>query len=90
MGSAVSKDIPPYVTVNGNPARPCGINAEGLRRRSFDEEAIRQIKLGYRLLYKQQLKLDDALLQLEALAAESPVLRAYVEFLQISERSIVR
>ena len=90
MGSAVSKDIPPYVMVNGNPARPCGINAEGLRRRSFNEEAIRQIKNGYRLLYKQQLKLDDALVQLEALAAESPELQAYVEFLQVSERSIVR
>ncbi|MCP3867486.1 MAG: acyl-ACP--UDP-N-acetylglucosamine O-acyltransferase [Gammaproteobacteria bacterium] len=90
MGSAVSKDIPPYVMVSGNPSKPFGVNSEGLRRRGFDEQAIRQIKQGYKLLYKQQLKLEDAITQLDTLSAETPELKAYVDFLRKSERSIVR
>ena len=51
MGSVVSKDVPPYVMVAGHPARPHGINSEGLRRRQFTSEQLTAIKRAYKTLY---------------------------------------
>ena len=42
MGTIVLQDVPPYVTASGNPARPYGINSEGLRRRGFGPERDRR------------------------------------------------
>lgn len=90
MGSQLQKDIPPYTMVSGQPARPHGINSEGLRRRGFSSAAITAIKKGYKVLYKQGLTLEQATEQLRDLAADSPDLALYIEFLQRSARSIVR
>lgn len=90
MGAHVAKDIPPYVMVSGQPAKPHGINKEGLKRRGFDEQAIRALMRGYRLLYREGLTLEQAGKALAELAQESPEVSAYVEFLARSERSIVR
>jgi UDP-N-acetylglucosamine acyltransferase len=90
MGSVISKDIPPYVTVGGHPAKPHGINAEGLRRREFDDETIQQIKRAYKLLYKQKLRLEEALQALKELATECPQVGLIAGFLEASERGIVR
>ncbi len=90
MGTGLTKDVPPYVTVSGNPAKPHGINSEGLRRRGFSAEAIQQIKRAYKLLYKSQLKLDEAVQALNEMAAEVPELRVLAEFAARSPRGIVR
>ena len=90
MGTAVAKDIPPYVLASGQPAKPHGINSEGLRRRGFDDATIQRIKQGYRVLYKQQLQLGEATAQLAQLSSEVAELVPLVEFLRQSERSIVR
>ncbi|MES9959240.1 MAG: acyl-ACP--UDP-N-acetylglucosamine O-acyltransferase [Sedimenticola sp.] len=90
MGSAVNKDIPPYVTVSGHPAKPYGINSEGLKRRDFSADAISAIKKGYKLIYMRGLKLEEARAALEELAEEFPEVGLYTEFLQNSDRGIVR
>jgi len=90
MGTGVSKDIPPYLMVSGHPAKPYGINSEGLRRRGFSAVSIQQIKRGYKTLYLQQNKLEQALEKLRELSLSAPELRRYVDFLEKSERSIVR
>jgi UDP-N-acetylglucosamine acyltransferase len=90
MGSVVSMDIPPYITISGHPAKAHGINSEGLRRRSFSSEAISQIKRGYRIIYKQGLKRDEVLAALAELAETCPEIVPYIDFLQQSERGIVR
>jgi UDP-N-acetylglucosamine acyltransferase len=90
MGSAVSKDVPPYVMVDGRPAKPRGINSEGLRRRNFSAEQIAVIKRGYRTLYTSGLPLADARQQIAEAAAEHEELGLVAEFLAASERSIVR
>ena len=90
MGSVVSKDVPPYVTVSGHPARPHGINTEGLKRRSFDEQGILAIKRAYKCLYKSGLPLDEAIVEIQALAEKSAVLYALADFLRSRARSIVR
>ncbi len=90
MGTGVNKDIPPYLMVSGHPAKPYGINSEGLRRRGFSAASIQQIKRGYKTLYLQQNKLEQALEKLRELALSNPELGLYVDFLEQSERSIVR
>jgi UDP-N-acetylglucosamine acyltransferase len=90
MGSVVGKDVPPYVTVDGHPVIPRGINAEGLRRRGYTPEAITAIRRGYRLLYNSNLKLADALEQIRTLALAHPEIACLAEFVADSSRSIVR
>jgi UDP-N-acetylglucosamine acyltransferase len=90
MGSMVGKDVPPYVTVGGHPAEPHGINAEGLRRRGFSSESIRQIKRAYKLLYKSRLRLEEAMEELRKLAKEAPEVALFPEFIEGSSRGIIR
>jgi UDP-N-acetylglucosamine acyltransferase len=88
--AAVTRDVPPYVMAVGQPAAAHSVNAEGLKRRGFTPEQIRNIRNAFRLLYRSGLKLADATSQLAALAAEQPELKLIVEFLPLSTRSIVR
>lgn len=90
MGSVINKDIPPYITVSGHPARPYGINSEGLRRRQFSAETIQMIKRGYKLIYKQQHTIEQALQGLNELLPACPEIALYIDFLDSSERGIVR
>ena len=89
-GSIVTRDVPPYIMVAGNHAVPHAINSEGLKRRGFTEEQIRGIREAYRLVYRCDLKLSEALARLEPPAAERPELRLFVDFIRSSTRSIVR
>jgi UDP-N-acetylglucosamine acyltransferase len=88
--AAVTRDVPPYVMAVGQPAAAHSVNSEGLKRRGFTPEQIRNIRNAFRLLYRSGLKLADATAQLGALAQEQPELRLIVEFLPLSTRSIVR
>lgn len=88
--TAVTRDIPPYVMAVGQPAEPHSVNAEGLKRRGFTPEHIRNIKNAYRILYRSDLSLNVALERLQALAAEQAELRSFVEFIGASTRSLVR
>lgn len=88
--SAITRDVPPYVMVSGVPPEPRGINLEGLRRRGYGPEKIRALKEAYRLLYRAGLRLAEARDQIAALAGEHPELGLIVEFIDRSERSILR
>jgi len=76
--------------VVGHPAEPHSINSEGLKRRGFSEQQIRNLKNAYRILYRSGLKLSEAVEQLRALAAEQPEVRDFVDFIPTSTRSLVR
>lgn len=90
MGSAISKDVPPFVMVGGHPAQPHGINSEGLKRRDFSKQQIATIKRAYRTLYSSGLKLAEAREQIEQAASDDAEMALFAEFLGASERSIVR
>jgi UDP-N-acetylglucosamine acyltransferase len=89
-GAMVSRDVPPYVLITGNPARHHGVNSEGLRRRGFTPEQVSHIRHAYRILYRMELKLEEAQERLGALAREQPELELLVEFIGRSERSLTR
>jgi UDP-N-acetylglucosamine acyltransferase len=88
--AAVTRDVPPYVMAVGQPAAPHSVNSEGLKRRGFDADQIRNIRRAYRLLYRSGLKLETALEQLDAIAKDQAEIRPFVEFIRRSTRSIVR
>jgi len=88
--AAVTRDVPPYVMAVGQPAAAHSVNAEGLRRRGFTPDQIRNIRSAFRLLYRSGLKLAEAQARLGTLAQEQPELGLIVEFLPQSTRSIVR
>jgi UDP-N-acetylglucosamine acyltransferase len=89
-GAIVTRDVPPYVMIAGNPAEPHSVNAEGLKRRGFSPQQIRNIRNAYRILYRSELTLATAVEQLTALAREQPELATFVEFIGRSTRSLVR
>ena len=89
-GAMVRQDVPPFIMVAGYPAEPQAVNAEGLKRRGFTAEQIRHIRDAYRILYRSELKLTDALEQLRALVPAQPEIRDFVAFIEGSTRSLVR
>ena len=89
-GAIVTRDVPPYVMVAGNPSSPHMVNSEGLKRRGFTEEQVRSVREAYRLVYRSDLKLSEALERLEPAAREQPALRLFVDFIRSSTRSIIR
>ena len=90
IASVVTQDVPPFVTIAGNPTGPYGINAEGLKRRGFSAEAIAALKRAYKTLYKSGLSLAEAKAEIERQAAEAGEVRALAEFLETSTRGILR
>jgi UDP-N-acetylglucosamine acyltransferase len=92
--SHVSQDVPPYMTVSGNPLGAHGFNAEGLRRRGFSAERIALVKNMHRLLYRKGLTLDQAKAEIAALkgsvADGDADVQLLLDFLAASSRGIVR
>jgi UDP-N-acetylglucosamine acyltransferase len=89
-GAIVQRDVAPYVMVSGNPASPHAVNSEGLKRRGFSAEQIRHIRDAYRIVYRSDLRLAEALEQLAPLAAAHAEIRTFVDFIHGSNRSLVR
>ena len=90
MGSLVNADVPPFVMVADRYAEPRGINAEGLKRRGFDAERIAAIKRAYRTLYMSGRPLAEARGQLADAAQDSQDVRLMLEFVERSERGLLR
>ncbi len=90
MYAGVNRDVPAYLVVSGQPAVPKGINSEGLKRRDFDTEQIRNIKNAYRIVYRQGNKLAAAIDEIAELAKERPELDVFLESLRSSERGVIR
>ncbi len=90
MYAAINRDVPPFIYVAGQFAVPRGVNAEGLKRRGFDAARIAAIKRAYRTLYMSHKTLDEARVALAEQAVASEDVRTFHEFIQHSERSLVR
>jgi UDP-N-acetylglucosamine acyltransferase len=91
MGAFVNGDVPPYLMVaQEDYGRPRGINSEGLKRRGFDAERIAAIKRAYRALYMSGKPLAEVREQLAQGADQSQDVRLMLEFIERSERGLLR
>lgn len=86
----INMDVPAFVTVKGIPPMAKGINITGLERRNFSKEAIKAIRKGYKILYRQGLKIDEALMELDKLAVDNPDIHLLIHSVKASQRGIIR
>jgi UDP-N-acetylglucosamine acyltransferase len=87
-GAGITRDVPPFLVVQGNPAAPRGINIEGIRRRDFSADDIADIKHAYRSLFLSGLRQDEIRAELAEAAGRSPHVRRMLEFVENSKRLI--
>ena len=90
ISSIIVKDVPPFLMMSGNTAKPTGLNKEGLKRHGFNEKTIKNLKRAYRTVYRDGLLLQDALAQLEELADKCNEVAEFCKFIQGSDRGIAR
>ena len=90
MYCGVNRDVSAYTLVSGQPAVARGINSEGLKRRGYSAEQIRNIKNAYRITYRQGKRLDESIEEVAALAATQPELGLFLDSLRSSERGLTR
>ena len=89
-GALVNKDIPPFVKAAREPISYVGLNSVGLHRNGFTPEQIAIITDVYRLLYLSDLNVTNAVKQIEATIAPSSLRDEIIDFVQNSERGIIR
>jgi UDP-N-acetylglucosamine acyltransferase len=68
----LNRDVPPYVTVDGDSTRIVGLNLVGLRRAGFTTAEIDQLKAAYRLIYRSGLRWPEVLERLTVEFASGP------------------
>ena len=87
--SRVAQDVPPYTRAVGNPIKLYGLNSVGLRRNNFSDEALRELKRAYRLFFRSELNLSQALQRAEAELQPLPEVQEFVRFVSETNRGVV-
>lgn len=88
--SAVSLDIPPYVSAAGNRAKLFGLNLIGLKRKGFSSEAINELKKAYKTIFRSGLSQEESLKKVGAEQPDSKEVMHLVEFMKNSKRGVTR
>ncbi len=89
-GCRISKDVPPFVIINGNPPTYHGVNSVILNHYKFSDRVIRHIISSYRLVYQGNFSVQDAVLKIQDQIPMSEEIQYIVDFLQNSKRGIVK
>jgi len=84
--SRIVQDIPPFMIVEGNPARVRGVNIVGLKRRGISEERLEAIKYAWRRLYKEEGTMSATIEEIEKSDNYTEDLAYLFEFLRRSEQ----
>jgi UDP-N-acetylglucosamine acyltransferase len=88
--SAISQDIPPFVSASGNRAQLYGLNLVGLKRRGFSDRTIASLKKAYKIIFRSALTLEDALKNVVDELGSCPECMQLVEFMRTSKRGVTR
>jgi UDP-N-acetylglucosamine acyltransferase len=86
--SRVSKDVPPFVKAVGNPMKLYGLNSIGLQRNGFLPETILELKRAYRLLFRSELNIAQAVERVAAEVEQIPEVVQLVQFVISSQRGV--
>ncbi|MDQ6689387.1 MAG: acyl-ACP--UDP-N-acetylglucosamine O-acyltransferase [Gemmatimonadota bacterium] len=87
--SRVSKDIPPFLKAVGNPVKLYGLNTIGLQRSGMDEATIRELKRAYRLFFRSDLNVTQAIERAQTELEPLPEVKELIRFVEASERGVV-
>lgn len=88
--SKIVQDVPPFMIADGNPAEVRGINQVGLERAGFSPEKIKPIKDAFRLIYRGKMNTAQAVAALRESLGGSAEVQSIVQFIEESERGIIR
>jgi len=89
-GSMVTMDVLPYCIAQGDRAELAGLNKVGLSRYGFSQEQQERIKEAYRILFRSQLSLSEALDRLKATHAGQAEIDELIRFIESSKRGMTR
>ena len=87
--SRISQDVPPYIKAVGNPIKLYGLNSVGLQRNNFPDEVVRELKRAYRLFFRSELNLSQAVQRAEAELEPLPEVQEFVRFVSDTNRGVV-
>jgi UDP-N-acetylglucosamine acyltransferase len=88
--SKITKDVPPFFLIEGNPSEPYGLNSVGLRRAGFTVQERNEIKKFYKILYNPKLNVSQAIEAMKVEASSDPG-RELIAFLEApSQRGILK
>lgn len=90
LNSVANRDVAPFVMVVGNYAEARGINKNGLRRRGFSDEEIGALHRAYMALVRTRGEREEAARKISDLAASYPSVQRMIDFIDASERGIIR
>lgn len=88
--SAVTLDIPPYVSAAGNRAQLYGLNLVGLKRKGFNEQTISTLKKAYKIVFRSGLTQDEAVQKAMGEFPDCREVQTLVDFIKTSKRGITR
>ncbi len=89
-GAMATMDVPPFAVASGDRAKLYGINIIGLRRRGYTKEKILLIEKAFRLLFRSNYSLADAIKKVQDEIQPDPDIRYLIEFIQASKRGVCR
>ena len=84
--SRVAKDVPPFVKAVGNPIKLYGLNSVGLQRRGFSDETVSELKKAYRMFFRSDLNVSQALEQARQELKPSAEVQDLISFIETSGR----
>jgi UDP-N-acetylglucosamine acyltransferase len=87
--SRVAKDVPPFLKAVGNPVKLYGLNSVGLQRSGFDENVIRELKRAYRLFFRSELNVSQAMAKAATELSHYPEVDHFLRFLEDSGRGVI-
>jgi UDP-N-acetylglucosamine acyltransferase len=88
--SKIVQDVPPFMIADGNPAEIRGVNLVGLERKKFPADRVKLIKEAFRLIYRSKYNTAQALEAVRKDLAQSEEVREILEFIENSQRGIIR
>jgi UDP-N-acetylglucosamine acyltransferase len=88
--TGVAMDVAPYCMASGNRAELAGLNAIGMQRAGFSEEQLGRVKQAYKIVFRSNLQLAEAIAQLEGELGAHPEIAHLVRFLRGSQRGVTR
>lgn len=89
-GTTLFKDVPAFVTVQGNPAAAHGMNYEGMKRRGYEKPIIQMLRNAYKLVYRKGVTLHEAVEELQTWTDNSGELQRFIDSINNATRGIVR
>ena len=90
LNTVITMDIPAFVKVAANPARPIGLNTVGMLRNGFSDDEIAVLKKAYRIVYRKGYSLEDAISSLNELDINQKGLKEFIESVEQSSRGLLR